>query len=382
MPHPALSFWEKDSFFQGIDVLIVGSGIVGLNAAITLAEKEPKWKIVILEKGVLPSGASTKNAGFACFGSMTELLDDVAENGEAAMLALVEKRWKGLQRLRERLGDKNLDYKNYGSYELFMPNEEESYQHCLENRVYLNKELEQIIGQKETFSLKTEALKSFGFLKVKELLYNSAEGQIDTGKMMKALLQLAREKGVNIYNGCTVEEVVEEGAQVSVRCANGWRFSAGKLLLCNNGFAKKLLPALDVQPARNQVLITNEISNLPIKGCFHYDKGYFYFRNIGNRILLGGGRHLAKEEETTMEFQTTDKIKKVLVGLLQEVILPNREIKVEQWWSGILGIGNSKTPIIQRVSPSVYTAVRLGGMGVAIGTLVGEEGADLLLKQS
>ncbi|MFT7453180.1 MAG: gamma-glutamylputrescine oxidase, partial [Patescibacteria group bacterium] len=337
---PALSFWEQDSFFRDIDVLIIGSGIVGLNAAITLAEKEPKWKIAILEKGVLPSGASTRNAGFACFGSMTELLDDITENGEAAMLALVEKRWKGLQRLRERVGDEGLDYKGFGSYELFMPKEESSYQHCLENREYLNKELQQIIGQKETFNLKTESLETFGFSKVKELLFNSAEGQIDTGRMMKALLQLARDKGVNIYNGCTVEKIEEEGRQVRVFCENGWNLIARKILLCNNGFAKRLLPDLDVQPARNQVLITNEIPNLPIKGCFHYDSGYFYFRNIGNRVLLGGGRHLAKAEETTMEFQTTDKIKKALTDLLQEVILPKQEIRIEQWWSGILGVGN------------------------------------------
>ena len=31
------------------------------------------------------------------------------------------------------------------------------------------------------------------------------------------------------------------------------------------------------------------MKNLKIKGSFHYEKGYYYFRNIDNRILLGGG---------------------------------------------------------------------------------------------
>ncbi|HVA97944.1 MAG TPA: FAD-dependent oxidoreductase, partial [Bacteroidia bacterium] len=54
-----LSFWEKKSFFNDVDVAIIGSGIVGLNAAITLQQKNKKRKIIVLERGVLPSGAST-----------------------------------------------------------------------------------------------------------------------------------------------------------------------------------------------------------------------------------------------------------------------------------------------------------------------------------
>jgi len=52
---------------------------------------------------------------------------------------------------------------------------------------------------------------------------------------------------------------------------------------------------------------------------------------------------------------------------------------VDTWWSGILGIGTVKKPIVQKIAPHVAVAVRLGGMGVAIGSLVGEEGAALLL---
>ena len=62
-----LSYWEKESFFSNYDAIVIGSGIVGLNAAIHLKKTAPSLKIVILEKGFLPTGASTKNAGFACF---------------------------------------------------------------------------------------------------------------------------------------------------------------------------------------------------------------------------------------------------------------------------------------------------------------------------
>ena len=91
-----VSFWEQESFYNNIDYAIIGSGIVGLSAAIELKSKFPKAKVVVLEKGFLPSGASTKNAGFACFGSPTETLDDLSIMSEKEVFSIVEKRWEGL----------------------------------------------------------------------------------------------------------------------------------------------------------------------------------------------------------------------------------------------------------------------------------------------
>jgi glycine/D-amino acid oxidase-like deaminating enzyme len=148
-------------------------------------------------------------------------------------------------------------------------------------------------------------------------------------------------------------------------------------LFATNGFAGKLTNG-SVKPARAQVLITKPIPNLDIKGTFHLDKGYYYFRNIGDRILFGGGRNLDFEGETTTEFGQTEIIQNRLEQLLKEVILPNRNFEIEHRWSGIMGLGNQKNPIVQQLSEHVYCGVRLGGMGVAIGSLIGVELADLV----
>ena len=87
-----LSYWEIKSWFTHIDYTIVGSGIVGLNCALQLKQKFPKANILVLEKGILPQGASTKNAGFACFGSLSEILDDLKTHSEQEVLELVKKR--------------------------------------------------------------------------------------------------------------------------------------------------------------------------------------------------------------------------------------------------------------------------------------------------
>jgi gamma-glutamylputrescine oxidase len=375
-----LSYWERETFFRSIDVAIIGSGIVGFHAALAIKERSPALRVAVLERGALPAGASTRNAGFACFGSMSELLDDMEKQEEDAVWALVEKRWRGLQRLRERLGDLALEYREWGGFELFRPEEQRRYETCAALIPDFNGQMKRITGKQEIYRPVDDRLSEFGFGQTTHLILNRAEGQIHTGKMMKALLEQAREKGVALFYGLGVSALESTSSGAVIHTEQGWEIRAGKVLVATNGFARRLLPELPVLPARNQVLITEPVENLPVKGCFHYDRGFFYFRNIDGRILLGGGRNLAEQEEQTDEFGTTELIRQALLDMLHRVVLPGRPVAVDTWWSGILGVGGPKEPIVKEVAENIYAAVRLGGMGVAIGALVGEEGARLVLE--
>ena len=378
----SLSFWEKESFFKNIDIAIIGSGIVGLNAALRLKEIDTNLNIAVFERGALPEGASTRNAGFACFGSVTELLDDLETRPEDEVFSLVERRYKGLLKLRQRVGDAHLKYEEYGGYEIFKEKESNTLNSCLERLFYFNEKLQSITGLKDTYKVSKE---DFGFQNTsKILIHNTAEGQIDTGNMMSTLLNLCKSRGIILFNGIEIDEIIDSKSDsknsVTLLTKEGWEITTNKVIVATNGFARRLLPDLEVIPARNQVLITKPIEGLKLKGCFHYDKGYYYFRNVGNRILLGGGRNLDFENEMTDAFGTTDIIQKSLLKLLDTTILPQQKYEIDGWWSGILGIGSQKKPIIQHVSTNVVVAVRMGGMGVAIGSLVGEDAAELLLK--
>ncbi len=379
---PALSYWEREIWTKDIDVIIVGGGIVGLNAAWQLKQQQADINVLVLERGCLPAGASTRNAGFACFGSMTELLADREHMGEQAMFDLVARRYEGLLHMREKLGDDQIGYREWGGFELFRPSEKEAFQSCKAALPYFNQELHAIVGAADTYQDSTGMLDEFGFQGVKYLLRNQAEGQIHTGKMMYRLETLVRELGVKIINGIQVTALEEHADEVLVQTNISWELRAKRLIVATNGFAKQLLPTVSVQPARNQVLITKPIPGLAVKGCFHYDAGYYYFRNINGRILLGGGRNLAIEEETTDQFGFHPQISRHLLELLHTVVLPGQQLQIEQWWSGIMGVGDQKKPIIRRQSSNVTIAVRLGGMGVAIGCWVGEEAAKLCLSGS
>ncbi|HEX9980540.1 MAG TPA: FAD-dependent oxidoreductase [Flavobacterium sp.] len=368
-----LSYWELKNWFTGVDHTVVGSGIVGLHTALRLRERFPSAKILVLEKGVLPQGASTKNAGFACFGSLSEILEDLKSHSPEEVVGLVRKRWHGLQLLRSRIGDSAMDLKMYGGYELFPVGDTEVFEECKAGMREVNELLRPVFNE-DVFRMQDD---SFGFGGINgKIFYNPFEAQVDTGNLMQVLLKQAVANDILILNRQTVKSFSETDSGVEV-FLESTSFHTKKLLITTNGFAAQLIPA-DVRPARAQVVITKPIPGLKIKGTFHLDKGYYYFRNIGDRILFGGGRNLDILGETTHEFGQTHLIQERLLKLLKDVILPERDFEIEHRWSGIMGMGLQKNPIVKQLSQHVYCGVRLGGMGVAIGSIVGKETADLI----
>jgi glycine/D-amino acid oxidase-like deaminating enzyme len=367
-----LSYWEHKTWLSNVDFTVIGSGIVGLTCAIHIKKSYPKAKIVVLEKGMLPQGASTKNAGFACFGSISEVLSDLKTHSKEEVKQLVLQRYKGIQLLRKTLGDSTIGYEQLGGHEVFLEADAELYEKCLNRLDTINELLAPVFGEGPFHKLANQ----FGFKKIKSgYITHQFEGQIDTGKMMMGLVDLAQRKGIRILNNIIVKSFDESGAGVVLE-TSGFEMKTDKLLVATNGFANTLLNE-NVAPARAQVLITKPINDLKIKGTFHLDQGYYYFRNIDNRILLGGGRNLDfKAEETTL-FGQTVIVQNELERLLSEVILPNTPFEIDRRWSGIMGVGPQKRPIVKQLSNNVFCGVRLGGMGIAIGSLVGKKLAEL-----
>jgi len=374
-----LSIWERNEFIHYHHV-IIGSGIVGLCTAYYIKLKYPAQSVLVMERGLIPSGASTKNAGFACMGSLTELLDDLQSSTEDEMLQLFLLRKKGLERLQQLLGKEKIGYNANGSYELLFEKDVEALDQLETLNGILFKEL-----NVQAFKQCNEKMDAFGFEKqqVKALIENTFEGEIDTGLMMKHLLALVQSMGVHVKTGCEVLSINDEQQHVSIVCKNPvadtpFIFKGNRLLICNNAFATNLLPDLDVKPGRGQVLITKPIEGLKFKGIFHFDKGYYYFREYNGCVLFGGGRHLDKETETTTDLSLNESIQQHLIEQLQTIILPHQTVEIDLQWSGIMAFGMSKKPIVQPYTNNIFIGVRMGGMGVAIGSEVAFQLSDMV----
>lgn len=365
-----LSFWEQEKAPGRSDVIVIGSGITGIQAAIHLKKLRPAWQVLVLERGPYPAGASTKNAGFACIGSPTEIADDLRSIGADRTFALMEKRYEGLQILRNQVGESRMNYLQCGGVELFKEGEEAVMNDAQSIVEVANQAIASFSGVERAFrDWKNER----GFGNVLGGIESIIEGQLHPGKMIAQLHTQAQELGVDIRTGISVLSLNPVPSGISIETDYLGQIQADRVIVANNGFSRTLLPDLEVRTVRNQVFVTNEIPDLTWNGTFHYDRGYVYFRNVGNRILLGGFRNLGGAEEETDKFGLTDQIQSRLERFLEEVILPGRKIGVSHRWSGILGVGESKEPIVREVMPGVFCAVRLGGMGVALGSWLGQE---------
>ena len=220
-----LSFWEKSQWFDNVDVVVLGSGIVGLHSAYFIKKNNPRLNVIIIERGFLPYGASTRNAGFACIGSASEILNDLEKESEENVFQRVEKRYKGLLGLRELLGDENIDFQQNSGFEIFTETDGKSFRECESKLEYLNTQLK-FITKDNTYILSNERIEQFGLNKVENLIQNKFEGQLDTGKMMYVLSEKVRCLGVKILNGLEIKQIHNESNGVTLMTSEWFQINA------------------------------------------------------------------------------------------------------------------------------------------------------------
>jgi glycine/D-amino acid oxidase-like deaminating enzyme len=372
---PNLSFWEQQ-WLKNADILIIGSGMVGLQTARHIKNQWPHREVWVIDRAPISLGASTRNAGFACFGSMGEILDDISRTDENTAYALYEKRYKGLQQLLEDFGETAIGYEKTGGYEIFTPEDFAEYETIAANIDKVNSALDSVAGEKP-FQMKSTS--KLGMKVLENGVYTPLEGMVQTHLLYKKVQEAAIAAGVRIMGGLTAlpPEKLDSG-KWRVNTNEGYRFDARNLVVCTNGYAAHLLPELEVLPARGQVLVTSSIPGLAWRGLMHADKGYIYFRSLGTRILIGGGRNLDFEGETTPELETSQHITQYLENYLRDVVVPGETFEIEHQWAGTMGMHQNRTPIVQRMDEGLYACVRMGGMGVALSAVVSREMAALM----
>jgi glycine/D-amino acid oxidase-like deaminating enzyme len=244
---------------------------------------------------------------------------------------------------------------------------------------YINQLLTPIIGNHDCFSNATKRIKSIGLKKFDHLIFNPLEAGIHSGKLVSALTDLVKEKGIRILNGMEIISWENLNDKVILSTKSNQTITANQVLFCTNGFTNELLPELKIAPARGQIILTAPINGLLTKGTFHFDEGFYYWRNIGNRILLGGARNSDFTNEATTSFEGSDLIRNTLLDFLQNHLETSAPITIEQSWSGIMGFTKNKLPLFERVENNISAAIACNGMGVALTPIFAEKVAYQLL---
>lgn len=370
------SYWERSILLKTFDFIILGAGIIGKQIAIKIKTKHPAARIALVDRSPLPYGASTRNAGFACFGSLTEILDDLNHSTLKDIMELADKRYRGINKLVSDFGAGNIGYVPTGGYEVFENDQADELNTALGKFDFINNELKSTTGLDHIFEIKENT--NFGFNCIKTKILNKHEGMLNTGMLNETIANKAHTIGIVPFYGFSVSSIRKMTKGYELSDNDGMTIYCNQLVVTNNAFAGQLLPELDVKPARGQVIITKPLNNIPFNGIFHSDKGYVYFRNIDNRILIGGGRNHFKVQEETFQFEGSENVRNYLENYLRTIILPGRSFETDMHWSGIMAMGKEKLPISGRINDHLLVCVRMSGMGVALGPVLSDEIAELV----
>jgi glycine/D-amino acid oxidase-like deaminating enzyme len=363
------SWWDQSVLLKPFDFAVLGAGLIGKQIAIKLKQKHPKARVAMIDRLPIPYGASTRNAGFACFGSVTEIVDDLSHTNPTEVLNTLHKRQKGIQQLVDEFGADAIGFSPTGSYELFY--DEKGFDLAYQAMPSINQMIKEVTGVESVFEpVSTTGLRT-GFYS--NGFYNPYEGMLNSGQLNQTITEKALNIGVIPMFGFDVEHInaVDHGYELVAR--NQMQLQCQQLIIANNAFAAQFLPEEDIQAARGQILLTKPIADLNLKAIYHVDQGYYYFRNLDNRILLGGGRQHFRTAETTYEFDGSEEVRNHLLQYLSTYILPNHAFEIETAWSGIMAMGKEKLPIVKTINKHLSCCVRMSGMGVALGPVLSDE---------
>ncbi len=363
-----ISWWINETYLQKFDFAILGNGFTGIQAAIQLRKKHPLASIAIIDKNYICSGASLRNAGFACFGSVSEILDDLENQSKDEVFNLVKMRYEGLRYLIDDFGE-NIDYHQGNAQEVFLENEKSNSEKCVSMLGSINNEMKNITNLSNTYFEKKQNLSS-GFLT--NSIGNNLEGYLNTGKMYHKMHKKAIEMDIFWISNFEVLAVEKNQDYFQIIAKNNEVINANIVISCLNAYTKTLIKNAPIVPSRGQIIVSHPLKKQVLSGILHADKGYIYARPLGDRILIGGARNTDFEQEQTYSVGENKKITAQLLAFVNKYFLQNTTTEIAMNWSCIMAMSPEKggLPIVEEIEKNLWVCYRLGGMGVALSAML------------
>ena len=345
-PAPSLPAVE----LQHVDAEIVGAGITGISAALTLAGAG--LRVRVRDARRVGEGASGRNGGFALRGG--------------AMPYDRAREWLGAERAAEywRLTETYLDrlaavagdaLRRTGSLRLAADEEE------LDE---LRAELAALHDDGFDGEWRTGAVGG----RFPAAIFHPRDAAIQPARLVHRLAVRAANAGVSFVESVRVESLDD--------------LEAEHVLVATDGYPSGLLGSLEglIIPTRGQMIATEPIAERLFE-CPHYGRhGFDYWQQTPDgRILAGGFRDYSLDSEFTADEVTTQTIQDALESFVADLI--GRPIEVAQRWCGLFGLVLDFMPVVGPVPDAERTWVAGGysGHGNVLGFMCGDLVAHAML---
>jgi glycine/D-amino acid oxidase-like deaminating enzyme len=345
-PAPAL----PDIELERVDAEIVGAGITGISAALTLADAG--LRVRIRDGRRVAEGASGRNGGFALRGGAMPY--DRAREWLGAERAA--EYWRLTEDYLDRLADLAGDaLRRTGSLRLAADAEE-------------GEEIRSELAALHEDGFDGEWRTGLVGGRFPAAIFHPRDAAIQPARLVHRLAERAAHAGVAFVEGSRVHSVDE--------------LEAEKVLVATDGYPSGLLGALEglVVPTRGQMIATEPIEERLFE-CPHYGRhGFDYWQQTPDgRILAGGFRDFALDSEFTADEVTTPTIQGALESFVTELV--GRRVTVTHRWAGIFGLVLDFLPVVGAVPEAdrVWIAGGYSGHGNVLGFMCGNLVARAML---
>ena len=332
------------------DVAVVGAGIAGVATAYFLASAGAK--VVVLESRGVAEAASGRNAGFLLAGVAENFVAAARRYGDRNALRIwrFTKRTQALARSLVAEHGIACDLRWNGSDQI--AGDDDEWREIEESAQRLSSE-----GVAVTVD------------RAARCATYAEDGELHPVRWVRGLAAAAVAKGARVHESTRVDAVTSGEARTATGVVR-----AGAIVLCTNAYTSHLA-GTRVRPVRGQMLATAPAAPVFARPAYA-DRGYRYWRQrTDGRVLVGGWRDTAADEEVGEEERTTDVIQSQLEGFLREhgVTAP-----VTHRWAGTMGFSHDALPYVGHVADGVFVCGGFTGHGMAFGPASAELVAALV----
>ncbi|HEX7254531.1 MAG TPA: FAD-dependent oxidoreductase [Gaiellaceae bacterium] len=336
-----------------VDVAVVGGGVTGCSCALTLAEAGARVRL--FEARTVASGASGRNGGFALRGGAMHYGIARETLGPERAQALWRLTERALDRMAELAGDA---FRRVGSLRLAADEQE---------RDELRAEYDALRADGLAVEWVDELPERLAGRYLGAILH-PGDGALHPARWVQRLAARAAGAGADVREHARVSSLDE--------------LEADHVVIASDGYPSGLVPELDgvIRSTRGQVVTTEPLPELLYARPHYARRGFDYWQQLPDgRLVAGGRRDVALEDEFTSEEATTAPVQAALESLVRDLVghLP----AITQRWSGIFGTSPDGLPVVGAVPgrEGLWVARGYSGHGNVLGLASGELVANAIL---
>lgn len=396
-------------------VVIIGGGIVGLTAALTLAERNVP--VVVLEKGRFVGEQSSRNLGWIRKTNRAE--NDVPLAVESDRL------WASMNK---RVGAE-VGYRQSGIMFLGKTDKEiAGYESWLKSIDHMN------LGSKLLTPRQINELVPGGIGDWKGALYTPSDGRAEPELAASAIANAAQEKGVILIENCSARTLSTTAGRVSGVVTERGEIRCNNVLLASGAWSRRFLGNMGIRfptlPLFLSVFKTKPLPHIPIEVAVgapnfsfrkHIDGSFIMMQRgaldapltidhikIGTQYLeafkhgkdmmhvrfnsfffedLKLGRRWSKgdispfEKVRTFNPPINQSFNQDALNNLRQAWPAFNDAEIENEWSGAIDVTPDSNPVIANIDavPGLTVAIGFSGHGFGTSPAAGQLAADLVM---